>query len=298
MNLCQKLDALIVALVIVVASGGQGRAAEESSHDRETAAKQKTRQLVVEALGLRVGRNTRESLHNNYSGLTSETLFFTRRLDSRTYLAYDRRFSKTRELGMYRGPNKRLLQSARELLAKLSVPEAEIASATVLQEKLQDGRRDKTTRRIKLGKIVAGKKYAFVTRKVEGVPVFSSRAVVGLLAKGSIGFLEVHWPEIPPAAVAEARRYEEIVEKGWKAPSQPGTHVESVTAGIIHSPATGTAMDIVPMIRVIYAPDDKRVGRKPVFYLNQEGAQVAVPRIFLEPPKEELHAERPAAKER
>jgi hypothetical protein len=109
---------------------------------------------------------------------------------------------------------------------------------------------------------------------------------------GEIGFLEVHWPEIPIRVIEMARRYRELSGTNWRAPELEGAHIESVTAGILHSPAAATVMDIVPVIRVIYAPLDKRIGKKPVAYVDPKGKPVAMPRVLLQRPREELKTER------
>ena len=79
-----------------------------------------------------------------------------------------------------------------------------------------------------------------------------------------------------------AERYRAGVAAGWHAPAHPGAQVESVTAGIVHSPAAGTAMDVYPTIRVIYSLDDKRLGKKPVAYYDLDGKPVPQPRVFAE----------------
>jgi hypothetical protein len=112
------------------------------------------------------------------------------------------------------------------------------------------------------------------------------------MPNGEIGFLEVHWPEIPPEVIEEARRYRELAAKEWQAPELKGARVESITVGILHSPAAATAMDIVPVIRVIYAPLDTGIGKKPVAYLDTQGKPVEMPRVLLHPPREELKTER------
>jgi hypothetical protein len=40
---------------------------------------------------------------------------------------------------------------------------------------------------------------------------------------------------------------------------------------------------------------DKRVGKKPVEYFDAQGKPATMPRTLLEPPREELKTERPAA---
>jgi len=69
-----------------------------------------------------------------------------------------------------------------------------------------------------------------------------------------------------------------------------------VTAGVLHSPAAATMMDFVPVIRVIYAPLDKRLGKKPVAYVDAGGKPVTMPRVLTQPPREELKTERVSPK--
>ena len=256
----------------------------------------KTKQLAVETLGLKLEANVQSGHRDNFSGLRTDNITFTQRLDSRTYVAYDQRFSSTKENGIYKEADEALLKRSHELLERLKIPVAEIASEKVVTEKTQIGERDSKTGKFKLEPVEPGKKWAMTSRQVEGIPVFSSRATIGLSANGEIGFLEVHWPEIPAKVTEEARRYRDVVSKTWRAPELKGARVESVTAGILHSPAAGTAMDVVPVIRVIYAPLDKRVGKKPVAYVDPEGKPVTMPRVLLKPPREELKTERVSPK--
>lgn len=252
----------------------------------------KTKQVAVESLGLKLEGAVDAGHKDNFSGLRTENVTFTQRLDSRTYVAYDKRFSNTRETGIYKDADEVLLKRSHELLERLKIPVAEIANEKVVQEKTQVGERDSKTGKFKLEAIEPGKKWAMTSRQVDGLPVFSSRATIALAPSGDIGFLEVHWPEIPAKVTEEARRYRELVQKGWHAPEQKGTRVESVTVGILHSPAAATALDILPVIRVIYAPLDKRIGKKPVEYFNPEGKPATMPRVLLQPPREELKTER------
>jgi hypothetical protein len=257
----------------------------------ETELRRETRRVATESLHLRLDEKA-EAVHAaNFAGLRSENITFTRRLDSRTFLAYDRRFSRTNEFGVNLEPDEKLLGAAHLVLEALQIPAMEISTAHVLQEKTQLGERDGGGK-IRLEKIEFGKKYALVTRQVGGIPVFSSRAMIGWTKQGDIGFLEVHWPQIPDSVLEKATRYRESIEKGWHAPERSGLRAESVTAGIWHSPAAGTAMDIYPVIRVIYAPEDHRLGKKPVAYLDPEGKEVTPPRTFLAPPRDEAKRER------
>jgi hypothetical protein len=75
------------------------------------------------------------------------------------------------------------------------------------------------------------------------------------------------------------------VKGEWTPPEHPGATVESVEAGIIHSPAVGFLMDVYPTIRVIYAPIDERMGQKATRYLDRHRNDVPVPRQFDLPPE-------------
>jgi hypothetical protein len=127
---------------------------------------------------------------------------------------------------------------------------------------------------------------AIARRIVRGVPVWSSYATVGLTAKGEIGSLELHWPELPDVYIKEAGTLQQLVKKGFKPPDVKGGRPESIEAGIIHSTAIGFYMDIAAVIRVIYAVNERDVGRKPVLYLDRHGDPVEIPRsVRLNEPK-------------
>jgi hypothetical protein len=90
--------------------------------------------------------------------------------------------------------------------------------------------------------------------------------------------VELHWPAIPLMIEHEARRLAHKVQNGWKPPSLPHAIVEAKEAGIVHTPAAGFFLDIHAAIRVIYAPVDKKMGRKPILYLDRHGNNVPIRR--------------------
>ena len=295
----RKTSLAAAAAILLGAAGCQKAPAPEAPKPAGPSAEEleiqnATRRIAAEALGLKIDKIVASGHKDNFSGLQTDNVTFSQRLDSRTFFAYDRRFSSTKETGIYGEADEALLKRSHELLERLKVPAAEIASEKVVLEKTRVGQRDPKSGRYTLGPVEAGKKWARITRQVYGVPVFSSRATIGLMPDGQVGFLEVHWPEIPPKVTEQARRYRELAGKGWRAPQLKGARVESVTAGILHSPAAGTEMDVVPVIRVVYAPLDRRLGKKPVAYVDPEGNPVAMPKVLLQPPREELKTERAA----
>jgi hypothetical protein len=287
-----------IAALLLASVGCQKATGPGNSSSPEQQQNQKgLRQIAVETLGLKLEGKVTQEQKENFLGLRTDNIMFTRRLDSRTFFAYDKRFSNTSETGSYNEPDEAFLKRNHELLERLRIPAAEIESEKIVQEKTQVGQRDAKTGELKLEPIVAGKKWAWTTRAIDGLPVFSSRATIGLRPNGEIGFLEVHWPEVPAKVIAEARRYRELANGNWHAPELAGARVESVTAGILHSPAAATALDIVPVIRIIYAPLDAHIGKKPVAYVDPEGTPVAMPRVFMQPPHEEQKPERTPPKQ-
>jgi hypothetical protein len=295
----RKRSALLIGAVIAAAltystAFGVDAPAGANPSAEDRAVDTGTRELATRTLGLKLPVDVSIGHRSNFAGLQAGSVTFTHRLDSRTFVLYDQRFSNTKDSGVNREADTPLLKRSHDLLERLQVPAKEIASEKVIEEKTRIGERNPTTGEFKLEPIQPGKRWVRTTRQIDGLPVFSSRATIGWMHSGEIGFLEVHWPEIPPKVIDEARRYRELVSGGhWHVPELPGARVEVVTAGIIHSPAAATAMDVVPVIRVVYAPIDERLGKKPVAYFNADGNAVTMPRVFLEAPREELKTQRP-----
>jgi hypothetical protein len=281
-----KSAALFFSITPLVASGAfpaLADSARPAAMSQDPASQPDMKTLATKVLGLKFDDKARPVRTDDAVGFQSDRASFGRRLNSRTFIAYDARFSDTQTYGTYAGSDDALMRAARDILTGLQIPAGEIASVQVMQEKSQLGQRN-ADGSVKLENIELGKKYALATRKIDDIPVFSSRALISLMKDGSVGYMEVHWPVIPKDTIAMAERYRAGVAAGWHAPVRPGTQVESVTAGIVHSPAAGTAMDIYPAIRVIYALDDKRLGKKPVGYYDLDGKALPQPRIFLKPP--------------
>lgn len=236
--------------------------------------------LARNVLKLDLGRAPESGAARNLIGLRSDHLVFSHRLDSRTYFVQDNRYGVYNEGGVFQGSDEDFINRSREILRHLGVPENEIARAVVLQEKYQTGKVDPKTRKVSPGKIQDGRRMADLSRSVEGVPVFSSRVLIGLTRQARIGLLELHWPAIRKEDLSRAKRLQTLIKRGWRAPNLAGARVESVEAGIIHSPAVGFVLDTYPAIRVIYASEDRGLGKKPVRYLDENGRTVPVPRQF------------------
>ena len=246
--------------------------------------------LAEGPLGLKLTGVDQRGAVANVAGIRSASALVSQRLDSRTYFVQVQSYGADKTAGVFAGSDDELLARARAVMTALDVPEAEIERSSVLHEKTQTGSVDPLTGRLVAGPVRDAGRTAELMRSVEGVPVFSSRAIIGLSRDGSVGNAEVHWPAVSEAIVREAHRLQEQVRAGWSAPPQEGARVESVEAGIIHSPAMGFVMDVYPAIRVIYAAENPRIGRKLTLYLDGKGQSLPVPRQFeksLAPPAQE-----------
>jgi hypothetical protein len=241
--------------------------------------RQRLRRIAQELFQLDPGKIEREGSERNMAGVRSDRVLFSRRLDSRTYFMQDLVYQGVVD-APFAASERELVRTTRSIAARLDVPAAEISGESVMTEQLQTARLDASTHRATPGQVSQGKRYVQLRRSVEGVPVFSSRALLAFAGDRHITFMELHWPEISEADVRQARRLQSAVRSGWRPPEQRAATVESVEAGIIHSPAIGFVMDVRPAIRVIYAPADSRVGRKLTLYLDEQGRPVPMPRQF------------------
>ena len=246
-------------------------------------------ELARGPLHLDVPAGVEVKTEKNFTGFRSGDVLFSRRSDSRTYFVQDRRYGAMQPGGTFAGSDAELIDRAREMLSALGLPASEVERASVLEEKTRVGHRDPVSNQMVLEPTQPGNRSVLVTRRIAGVPVFSSRALMEITKTGSAGFVELHWPDIPAGAVEEAHRLQTKVKSDWRPPGLEGARVESVEAGIIHSPAIGFVMDVYPAIRVVYASANGKLGRKPVAYLDAAGKPVPVPRQFeqeLPAPKE------------
>lgn len=213
----------------------------------------------------------------NISGVRKGPFHFSRRHDSRTVFAADARYGHLRKHGAWTGADKTAVATCRKLLRALQVPAAEIAQIDVISEFGQSAERQPEGD-VRVNEPELLRKLTRARRHVHGLPVWSSYAHVGLTADGALGWMELHWPELSPAILKEATVLKELVNRKFEAPELPGAHVESIEAGVTHSPAVALFMDITAAVRVIYSVETKGIGRKPVLYLDRHGDPISRPR--------------------
>jgi hypothetical protein len=260
-------------------------AKDRKDQDRSDEAELDRVRQLAENLGLGFDTLVRSGSERNMIGLQSENLLFSRRLDSRTFFVQDARFGPGRPAGSFEGDDDVFIAESRQVLERLEVPVDEIDEQRVLVEQTQvaeAGAEGTPT----IGASQAGRRLGRFSRRVDGLPIWSSHLLLGLTAERQLGFLQLHWPEIPAAVLDETRKLAFLVREGWQPPEVPGARVESVEAGVTHSPAMGFIMDIYPAIRVIYEPVDPAFGRKATHYFDRHGSDVPVPRQFDLPPDE------------
>jgi hypothetical protein len=238
---------------------------------------QELNELATRVLGLKFEPDLKTAAEANMIGMRSAGLLFSRRLDSRTFFIQDLREVEGKSAGYFEGSEELLLRRAHEILERLKISRSEWGKEATVQENTQTGKREQAGK-ITLGPVTKGRRTLTVARQIEGLPVFSSHLKLVLNRGGEIGFMELHWPELPPNVVTEAHRLDFKVKNGWRPPELARAKVESVEAGIIHSVAPGLLMDIYPAIRVIYAPTGETVGVKPMQYFDRSGRPVPMPR--------------------
>jgi hypothetical protein len=214
-------------------------------------------------------------------GLRTKEALLSRRFNSRTFFAQDQRRKGT----AFAGSDEELLKQAERVLEQLGVPHGEVAKAAVLQEMTQASpRREGPVE----GQPQKDRRMVLIERQVTGLPVFGSHFKLSVGKDGGIELMELHWPELPSAAVREARRLAfKVVMNEFKPPDLAHARPESVEAGILHSSAYGNLLEVQPVIRVVYATTGRNAGKKPVLYLDRDGKPAPMPRqieVACEPP--------------
>ncbi len=237
------------------------------------------RRLAAEVFDLCFDQTLPVQAARNVLSLASTEVCFAQRLDCRTYFVQHQQHGHDQPTGVFRGPDEEQFAFSRALLQLLGISNEEIAKEEVLREFGQAAQVDPYTQEvIKLEPARELGNFLYVTRQVNGIPVWSSHLKIGLTADRKIGFLELHWPILPDTVIREAQRLRFKVCNGWNVPAKTAAEVESVEAGIIHTPAVGYFFDIHAAVRVIYKSLDPNIGRKPMYHLDRHGEPVLLRR--------------------
>lgn len=244
----------------------------------DEAEKRRVRTTAEDVFDLTFDRVVRDGAEANLVGIQSEELLFSMRLDSRTYFIQNYKYGVSGDDDIFKGEDEEQFEFCRRILRKLDIPLLEIDEEVVAREQIQVAQMDRETGNISMEEVQEGRNSARLSRQIHGLPVWSSNFVLTLTHDKGIGFMQLHWPEIPNWVATEAHRLRYRLEHGWSPPRREGAKIEAVQAGIIHSPAVGLLMDTQPVIRVIYASPEPTIGRKEVLHLNRHGQDVPNPR--------------------
>ena len=196
---------------------------QETQQDySEEAELKQLRGVGEEVFGLKFEKITRSGSEANLVGMRSEHVLFSRRLDSRTYFIQDSRYGTSREAGVFHGSAEEYCERCHGILTRINISLLEIDKEVVLTEQTQVAHIDHETKKVHKEQAQKGKQFARLSRAVEKLPVWSSGMVLGLTQEKTIGYLQLHWPELPAHVVDEAHRLAYAVKHGWKAPEQFG----------------------------------------------------------------------------
>ncbi len=170
----------------------------------------------------------------NISGIRTDLFTFSQRLDSRTMFASDRNYGHLGKAGAWTRDDKTAISACRRILAAAKIPLKEIARIRVIQEMGQVAERV-SDKEFRSDDPTLLRKLVRAERAIAGIPIWSSYSTVGLNKAGRLGWLELHWPEVPSTLVKEATVLQSLVERGFRAPELKGARPEKVDAGLIHS---------------------------------------------------------------
>jgi hypothetical protein len=89
----------------------------------------------------------------------------------------------------------------------------------------------------------------------DGVLIFGSELIVGLMLDESIGRFRLHWPRIEPAVIKEAQKLQEAIRtKTWTLPEtmrSPDIEILDTTVGIGHSGFADPGFGAQAVVRVL-----------------------------------------------
>lgn len=246
-----------------------------------------TRRLQIlgsDLLGLDLGAIDRAGITANMSGIQSGRYQLTTRTDSRTIFLQDSEFQAHNGAGVFEGSEDEILERAVKVLDGLGIDPAEIDQRSVLTEQIEAAQFDRESGEVISAGVRDGKRFALLTRAVEGIPIWQSSVTLGLTRDGGLGYLHLHWPELSRDALSAARKYQLAESSDWQPPRIDYAEPESWRAGVLHSPAIALVLDQVAAIRVIYQPITEEIGKKPVRFVDLNGIDVPMPRHFEETP--------------
>ena len=210
--------------------------------------------------------------------VTDGVTTFTTRPASRVFVIHNRKEFPPSEARAFKGSDDDLKALGMKLLQVSGARPDEAADVRVLQQFTQTAEVLSGGQAPRVAPAQRSHRTVMITRRIQGIDVVLSRLVLNVDAGGRPAFMELAWPDVAPDVLDRAARYKALVDRGFTAPPMDGADVESVAPVILHSPAIGFYDDVTAAIRVIYRPVATQVGQKAVRYVDERGADVALPR--------------------
>ncbi len=257
----------------------------EEMYDYSDQAETDRTRSIAEVLGLHFPDSAESGSEKNLVGVKSDTLLFSHRSDSRTYFIQDQQYGVLDPAGVYQGSESEQIAFARSILQSLDIPLDEVDRTDVLKEQMGGAEFDAAGKLVRLDPVREGANYIWFTRQVEGLPVWDSRLLLSLTKAKTIGFMELHWPEIPTVVLLEGHRLAAKVSANWQPPRFGDNRPDKIEAGIIHSPALGFFMDIYPDPLTICGGKNVQVSSAR-FHFDRDGNHLSSPRQVELPPRE------------
>ncbi|HXI86473.1 MAG TPA: hypothetical protein VNH64_03370 [Parvularculaceae bacterium] len=258
---------------------------------------QQLKALGAKAFGIKWRRKTVAAADRGFQVVTDNVMTISYRPSGNAYFVQDLARPMGKDPG-FQGSDDQIIGRGKEILKAVGANLDEIADAKILQQYTQLAEID-ASGRPNVQEPKADRRTLLMTRAAKGVPIWSSRFMLDLNRDGSVAALEIVWPQLSPEVMKEALEMQKVAAGDFRPPKIPYAKVESVEAGILHSPAASFVDDQTAAIRVIYQPTDPSVGKKAVSYLKLDGSPVAMPRQmadFREEPAGARKGEAPTLK--
>lgn len=220
------------------------------------------------------------------TAVTDGVTTLTTRAGGRIFIIHNRKEFPPSDQMAFKGSDAELTSIGMKLLQASGANKDEIADVKVLQQTTQSGETLPGGKEVKVLPPQRSHRTLMISRRVAGVDVVSSHLMLNLDSAGRVAFMELAWPDISREVLDRAVRYREMTATKYAAPLLEGADVEAVQPVVLHSPAVGFYDDATAAIRVIYRPNAKQVGQKPVRYVDERGEDVKLPRD-VDRPREE-----------
>jgi hypothetical protein len=268
----------LITVVIVFALSGcasapRGEAKPMAGAAASNLASQGATRFGIQWEGRLVGASERGVM-----AVTDGVTTFTTRPASRVFVIHNRKEFPPSELQAFKGSDDELKAIGMKLLQASEARPQEAADVRVLQQFTQTAETLPGGQAPRVMPAQRSHRTVMINRRIQGIDVVSSRLVLNVDVRGRPAFMELAWPDLAPEVLERATRYKALVDGGFTAPRMEGADVESVAPVILHSPAIGFYDDVTAAIRVIYRPLATQVGQKAVRYVDERGADVALPR--------------------